>query len=337
LGEIAATNFQTTLKLDGSHLLLKPFQLTLNGSLMRATADVDLSVPGYKYALTFNATNVPFAPLWNTFKPDQKGQMGGTLTAWGDINCVGTTGESWQKTLNGKFDIGTTNLNLSVKNIQNGMIRMLVVLVGKLPDVAQNPTGTALSLGGDLVKGALAGGLSDELNQAPIDVITLRGTAGNGKVVMDRAVVRSTVFEGVASNGVVTLANELTNSPINIPISIWINKAFTSKLSNVVGADAQTNGNYVKLPDFFSEIGTVGDPKPKLNMMAIAKGTVQTLVPGLLNGGTNSSGNLLQGIGGFLQGGGASTNQPVTTNQPPATNQSPVNNLLNRFLGPGTK
>jgi hypothetical protein len=72
-------------------------------------------------------------------------------------------------------------------------------------------------------------------------------------------------------------------------------------------------------------------------MMAIAKGTVQTLVPGLLNGGTNSSGNLLQGIGGFLQGGGASTNQPVTTNQPPATNQPPVNNLLNRFLGPGTK
>ena len=117
LREIAATNFQATLKLDGSHVLLKPFQLTLNGTLMRATADVDLSVPGYKYAFTFNATNVPFTPLWNSFEPERKGQMGGTLTAWVDLMGVGTTGESLQKSLNGTFDIGTTNLNLSVNNI----------------------------------------------------------------------------------------------------------------------------------------------------------------------------------------------------------------------------
>ena len=77
LGEIAATNFQTTLKLDNNHVVLKPFQLTLNGTLLRGTADVDVSVPGYKYAFTFYATNIPFAPLWNTFEPGRKGQMGG--------------------------------------------------------------------------------------------------------------------------------------------------------------------------------------------------------------------------------------------------------------------
>jgi hypothetical protein len=329
LGEIAATNFQATLKLDGSHILLKPFQLTLNGSLMRATADVDLGVPGYKYALTFCTTNVPFAPLWNTFEPDRKGQMGGTLTAWGEINGVGTTGESLQKSLTGRFDIGTTNLNLSVKNIQNGMMRLLVVAVGKLPEIFENPVSAGLSLVSGMAKGALTGGLSDELNQAPIDVIALRGTAGNGKVVLERAVVRSTVFEGVVTNGTVTLAEELTNSPIDIPVSISINKAFTSRLQNFSFADASTNGNYVKLPDFFSEIGTVGEPKPKINPVPIAKATVQAIVPGLI-GGTNGTGSLLQGIGGLLQGGGANTNQP-------ATNQVPVNNLLNRFLGPGGK
>jgi hypothetical protein len=296
---------------------------------MRATVDVDLSVPGYKYALTFGTTNVPFAPLWNTFEPDRKGQMGGTLTAWADINGVGTTGESLQKSLAGKFDIGTTNLNLSVKNIQNGMMRLLVVAVGKLPEIVENPVSAGLSLVGGLAKGAVTGGLSDELNQAPIDVIALRGTAGNGKVVLERVVVRSTVFEGVVTNGTVTLAEELTNSPIDIPIGISINKAFTSRLQNLSYADGSTNGNYVKLPDFFSEIGTVGEPKPKLNTAVLAKATVQALIPGLI-GGTNGTGSLLQGIGGLLQGGGANTNQP-------ATNQAPVNNLLNRFLGPGTK
>jgi hypothetical protein len=89
----------------------------------------------------------------------------------------------------------------------------------------------------------------------------------------------------------------------------------------------------VKLPDFFSEIGTVGDPKPKLDKAALVKATVQAIVPDLI-GGTNSPGNLLQGIGGLLQGGGATTNQ-LGTNQPAATNQAPVNNLLNRLLGPG--
>ena len=80
---------------------------------------------------------------------------------------------------------------------------------------------------GGTLKGALTGGLSDELRQAPIDVLTLRGNAGNGKIVLDRAVVRSTLFEGVVTNGTVTLAKIFTSSPINIPVSIAINKAFT--------------------------------------------------------------------------------------------------------------
>jgi hypothetical protein len=325
LREIAATNFQMAVKLNGAHVMLKPFQLTLNNSPIRASADVDMSVPGYKYAVTFNATNVPFAPLWNSFEPNRKGQMGGTLTAWADVNGVGMTGESLKKSLTGKFDIGTTNLNLSVQNIQNGMLRMVVVVVGKLPEIAQNPLSAGLSVVGGALKGALTGGLSDELNQAPIDVITLRGNAGNGKVVLERAVIRSSVFEGVVSNGTVTLADQLTNSPINIPVGLAVNKAFTARLSMLSFADSSTNGNYVRLPDFFSETGTVGSPKPNISAASLGKGLIQKIIPGLGGGGTNGSGNLLQGLGNILQGGGGNTNQP-------GTNQSPVNNLLNRLL-----
>ena len=52
LHEVAITNFQTTVKLDGGHVQVKPFQLVLNGAPVNASVDLDLNVPGYKYNLT---------------------------------------------------------------------------------------------------------------------------------------------------------------------------------------------------------------------------------------------------------------------------------------------
>jgi hypothetical protein len=326
LREIAATNFHATVKLDGSQVVLRPFELTLNGSPMHVTADVDLSVPGYKYALTFNATNVPFTPLWNTFKPEEKGEMGGTLSALVDIKGVGTTGESLQKTLTGQFDIGTTNLNLSVDKIHSRMLRMLVVFVAKLPEIANNPLGAISSLAGGALNGGLSGGLSGDVAQSPIDVITARGNAGNGRVVLQQAVVRSSVFEGTVTNGTVTLAQVLTNSAIDIPVGISLNKSIAQRVPTLVPENTPTNVNYVKLPDFFTETGTVGDPKPKINTVALGKGVVQKFIPGLGGGTNGSSGNLLQGLGGLLQ-------NRSNTNQPATNQSSPVDNLLNHFLG----
>jgi hypothetical protein len=344
LREIAATNLQTTVKVDGSRVVLKPLQLTLNGSPMRATADVDLSVPGYKYAVTFNATNVPFAPIWNTFNPEEKGQVGGTLSALVDISGVGTTGESLQKTLKGTFHIGTTNLNLDVAKIRSPVLRDIVAVVAKLPDLFDNPVSGAESLLSGMAGRTLGkpnGGLSEDVSRSPIDVITARGTAGDGRVTVESAVVRSTVFQAEVNNGSVTLAKELTNSPINFPVSISLSQSIAQRIpylasnntsTNSTGA---TNASYAKIPDFYVEKGTLGNPKPSINAASLGKGVLQKFIPGLGGGGTNSSGNLLQGVGNLLQGG-SKTNQPGT-NQPAGTNQSPVNNLLDRFLGPGTK
>ena len=326
LREIAATNFHATVKLDGSHVLLQPFQLTLNGSPMHATADVDLSVPGYKYAVTFDTTNVPFAPLWNTFKPDEKGEVGGTLTAFLDIHGVGTTGESLQKTLTGNFDIGTTNLNLSVDKIHSRMLRMLVAFVAKLPEIANNPLGAISSLAGGALNRGFSGEFSGDVSQSPIDVITARGTAGNGRVVLQQVVVRSSVFEGTVTNGTVTLASVLTNSPIDIPVGISLNKSIAQRVPTLVPENTPTNVNYVKLPDFFAETGTIGDPKPKINTVALGKAAVQKLIPGLGGSTNGSSGNLLQGLGGLLE-------NRSNTNQPATNQSSPVNNLLDHLLG----
>jgi hypothetical protein len=334
LGEIAATNFQAHVQLDRSRVLLKTLQLTLSGSPMRATADVDLSVPGYKYALTFNATNVPFAPLWNTFEPGQKGEMGGTLSANWDVKGVGMTGESLQKTLTGSFDMGTTNLNLDVSRIRNGTLRDIVDFVANVPEFfGTNGISEAEKFGMHAVGrkfGKYNGGFADDVSRSPIDVITARGTAGDGRVAVQQAVVRSSAFEADVTNGTVALARELTNSAIDFPIGISLNKTLAARVPYLASTNAVTNSDYVKIPDIYTEKGTLGDPKPSINVVALGKDVLDQLIPGAV-GGTNSPGNLIEGIGGLLLGG-TTTNQPAT-NQPSDDYQSPVNELMNRLLG----
>ena len=135
LADVAVTNFETNVKLDGGRVLLEPFQFSLNGAPVKAKADLDLSVPGYKYALNFSAGQVPMAPLVDTFVPERKGQMSGTLTANAEVSGLGITDASLQKNLAGQFDIGTTNLNLSVLNIKSRLLKVVINVVATLPEL----------------------------------------------------------------------------------------------------------------------------------------------------------------------------------------------------------
>ncbi len=93
----------------------------------------------------------------------------------------------------------------------------------------------------------------------------------------------------------------------------------------LASSSATTNaGGYVKMPDFYVEKGTFGNPKPSLSAVAFGKDLIQRIIPGL-GGGTNGSGNLLQGVGNILQGVTGKTNQS-------STNQPSGDNLLNRLL-----
>lgn len=330
LREIAATNFQATVKFDGSRVVLKPFQLVLDGAALFATADVDMSVPGYKYTLTWNTTNISFAPLWNTFHPDEKGKVGGRLTAYADISGTGTSGESLQKTLTGNFHVGATNLNLNVATIRSKMLRSLIDVVAAIPDLVPNLFSTGNS-GGGVATGKLNGSLSHDLENSPIDVMTTDGVATNGQVIIQNTVVRSSTFEATVSNGTITLAPELTNSTIDIPIGISLNSAIIDRFPLLVPIVVSTSGNYSRLADFFSEKGTISVPRSKFNRTAFVRSEVKKFLPGL--SGTNGIlNNPLQGIGGLLHGE-AGTNQPAATNQPPPNNQAPANAPLSRFQG----
>jgi hypothetical protein len=315
---------------------------------MNALADVDMGVPGYKYDLTFGAQSVPLTPIVNSFQPERKGQIGGTFTANAKIKGIGTTGASLQKSLNGQFDLASTNLNLSVINIKSPLIKTVVNVVATIPDLIKNPEGAV----GSLLQGLTGqtgtnGSLTDELSKSPINSIAARGSASAGKVNLQQAMIQSTAFRADAT-GTVTLAQVLTNSAINIPVSVSLSQSIARRI-NLVSADTPTNATYVKLPDFLTETGTVGEPKSQINKLALISlaakglsgsgigGTAGSIIQGLGFGAagtntagqsTNKVGSLLQGLGGIL--GGTTATNAATTNQP-ATNQ-PLNNLLNDLL-----
>jgi hypothetical protein len=339
LREVEVADLQTTLKLDGGRVLLNPFKLTLNGAPVNTTVDVDVGVPGYKYDLAFNAQAIPLAPLVNSFQPERKGQVGGALTGQARIAGAGATGTSLQKSLNGNFDVATTNLNLSVVNIKNPLLRSVVNVVAMIPDLIKNPDNAVGSLLSAFIQkpgqGA-KGGLASELEQTPIDRIIARGNMGGGQVVLDQALVQSSAFEALAK-GTVSLAAEVTNSKVQIPVSISLSRALAQRAS-LLPANTPTNQAYVKLPEFVTLKGTVGNPKTDINKLALA-GTLLQGVGGALPSGSGQAGQLIQSLGGLLGGGAsapAGASAAAGTNAPaPATNRpaNPLGGILQGVLG----
>ncbi len=358
LHEVQITNFQTTVKINGGKIDLDPFKLWLNGAPVNTTINLDLGVPGYKYDVVASAQAIPLAPLVNTFTPDRKGQLGGTLTADAKVTGIGTEGENLKKNLAGNFYVGTTNLNLSVINIRSPLLKALINVVAMIPELAKNPQNAIGGLVSTLVSqpgAGRSGGLAGELEKSPLDKIVVRGSMGGGKVMLQQAMVQSPAFQADAS-GTVTLESVLTNSAVQIPVSLSLSRSVAQRL-NLAEAGASTNEAYAKLPDFLTMLGTVGQPKTDINKLALA-GTVFKGLSGVIPGGGGQVGNFIQGLTGgtkssgtnapgtnrppsnvgsllqgILGGGQSATNRPAGTNAP-ATNQSPVGNLLNNILGP---
>jgi hypothetical protein len=364
LHEIQITNLQTVLKLDGGKVLLKPCSLALNGAPVEFTADVDLGVPGYKYDTAFRAMQVPLAPIVNSLKPEQRGKLSGTMTGTMQVSGAGTTGASLQKNLKGNFDIGSTNLNLAIQSLRSPLFKKIINVVAVVPELVRNPNAAIGTLAGALFGGGSSGAnaWSEELAQSPIDVVQAKGVMGQGRVNLEHSLIQSLAFQAGA-HGTVTLAPQLTNSALNLPLIIAVKQSLAQKI-NMVPAGTPTNATYVKLPDYVSITGTVGSPDQKINKAALLGTALQQLggnIPGVdqktgqllqnLGGaltrprgsttntaGTNAPaggiGGLLQGLGGGLRTPAAATNAPSTSTNRPATNQDPVGGLLNQLLRP---
>jgi hypothetical protein len=361
LHELEATNIVAGLKLDGGKITASPLSMMLNGSPAKANIDLDLGVPGWKYALNFSAVEVPFAPLVNTFVPERKGEVQGTITAVGDLSGKGTTWANMQKNLAGSFDIGTTNLNLALSNIRSPLLRATINIVAILPDIIKGGgSGSALSSLAGAVLGSRSGATaptgewSDELSKSPVQIIQGRGKIASSKMELEQALVQSPAFQ-VITHGTVVLAPVRTNSTIDFPLTVGLTRDLAEKI-NMVPANTPTNAVFVAMPEYVSLKGTLGEPKKQINAKAIA-GTALKQLGGSV--GDKKTGNLLQNLGGALSGqkstdtnAPASTNQPSVggllqgllggqksgdTNSPTTTTNRPRGGLLNQLLGPGTK
>ncbi|HEY9175974.1 MAG TPA: AsmA family protein [Verrucomicrobiae bacterium] len=337
LREVAITNLQTTVKLDGGHVAVKPFQLALNGAPVSATVDADLGVPGFKYDLAFNADNIPLAPLVNSFVPERKGQIAGTTTANAQIRGAGVTGANLQKNLTGQFSLLATNMDLSIANVRSPLINTIINVIVGIPDLIRNPTAIIGNVLGSLTGASRPRtGWADQLTASPISVIDVRGSAGNGRVELRTAEVRSAAFQATAA-GAVDLDRVLTNSAILFPVTVSLSRELGDKIG-LVTANTPTNQVYVALPDFLKMKGTIGEPKADINKLALVGLAAKTGAGVVQNiGGATGEkvGGILGAVGGLLGGG---TAQPATSTNAPApaaTNTSPaapVGDLL-RGLG----
>lgn len=340
LREVAISNLLSTARIDGGHIVLKPFSLTLNGAPISATMDLDLGVIGYKYDVGFGATAIPLAPLVNSFMPERKGQMAGTTTANAQIKGAGIAGASLQKNLAGQFDFAATNLNLAVANVHSPLLKAVINVIVSIPDLLKNPTAGL----GNLLSGLTGGGSgtpksswTDALTASPIDLILARATVGSGRVQLQQTEVRGAAFQAKAT-GELNLAPILTNSTIQIPVQVALGRAQAAK-AGLVDASTPTNAVYVSLPDFLKMKGTLGNPKADIDKIALASLALKA------GGGISSQiggkdgdkiGSALNALGGLL---GGSKNAPATgtqTNAPStkATNAAPAPNLLDLFKKP---
>jgi hypothetical protein len=344
IGEVEMTNIHTKALIEASHVIVKPFQLALNGAPINGDVDLDLGVDGYRYNVAFDAKAVPVAPIVNTFQPEKKGQMGGHFYANGKIKGAGVTDPSIQKNLIGNFDLGATNLNLAIANVQSKLLRTIINVVSVIPELINSKGASVSSLTGALLGGneKRQGGLLDEVSQTPINIISARGDVGTGKVNLQTAFVESPSFQAEAL-GTVTLAEVLTNSTVNIPLHIWLEQNLAKRV-NMVPTGTPTNQVYVRLPDYVTLTKSVSKPDPKYNYAALA-GTVVTSLAG--------SNEKLQKLGESLLGrtpppaatNASATNAPAsnqlktsTTNQP-ATNAQPntadsIRSLIDQFKKP---
>ena len=191
------------------------------------------------------------------------------------------------------------------------------------------------SLGGLTGGGKSKGGWADELTASPIDVISMNVKAGDGRVQLQPAEVRSKAFQAVAT-GDVTLAPILTNSAIQIPVTVALARAMADKIG-LVNAGTPTNAVYVALPDFLKMKGTVGNPKAdidKVALLALAAKTGGGMAKQIGAAGGEQAGSLINAVGGLFGGKSAPQTGSATNSTATATNAKPASGLLDLFKKP---
>jgi uncharacterized protein involved in outer membrane biogenesis len=295
LREMVITNWQTTVKVDGGEVTIDPCRLALNGAPVNASVGLNLGVKGYAYALSLLMDKVPLEPIANTFSPETRGQYKGLILANAQIKGAGITGASLQKNLGGQAGFTFTNANLQLIGPKS---KKLIVPIATLLRVS-------------------------EITQSPLNWLDAQTELGGGNIKLSRFTVQSEAFEA-RTQGVIPIADVLTNSPLNLPVEFALRRSLAEK-SSLLPPNTPTNATYAALPKFVTIKGSIGEPKSELNELAFGGLLLKSGVGIAEKLGVKvdpKASNLLQGL---LTG-----QKPATTNQP-NTNAAPRLNPLDFF------
>lgn len=288
--DIAVSNWVTRVEIKQDHVVVNPLTLFLNGAPVSASADVNLGVPGYVYDLKGSLSGVPVPPLAKSLLSADLVDLSGTINATLDLKGAGVDGVDLRQHLAGHAALAATNLNYSIASLKTPLMRELVRTLS-----------TSLRI--------------PSISESPIRTLETRVTAGQGVVTLASAQVSSDAFRAGARGGV-RIADLLTNSPINLPVTVSL----------------PHNSAWAELPTFLTFRGTLGDPRPNIDALALARTLTQLpgAAGGLSNAGVDRLGGALDralgGRTGTNTGAGTSLirgllgNRPADTNAPGATN-----------------
>ncbi len=293
LREMSLQNCQVTVKLEGSKVALDPCRLAMNGAPVNASVQLDLGVKGYTYALSAQLDKVPLEPIANTFSPESRGQYQGLILANAQIKGAGVTGASLQKNLSGQAAFSFTNANLQLMGPKT---RRLVV-----------PIATLLRI--------------EAITKSPVNWLDARTELGGGNINLSRFVVQSGAFEAT-TQGVIPIAEVLTNSPLNLPVEFALRRPL-AETANLLPPNTPPDAQYVMLPRFVTVKGTLGEPKSDLNELALGGVLLKSGVGVAEKLGVNvggKSGRALEGVGNLLTGQKPAAGNRTSTNAAPKLN-----------------
>jgi hypothetical protein len=319
LREIEVSDIAISTVVDRQTVAINPLRMAVNGGPVNGQVGLNLGVPGYQYDVQLKADQVPIRPALLSFSPTFGGTSRGEVVADVKVKGTGQTGRNLQQFLNGHVGFYLTNAMLTI-----------------IPDQTPQPAGSGIggafrSIGREFASGGLKAIATllriPDLTSSPVTHLATQVDMGQGTIVLRNADVKSAMFM-VHAAGNIPIAEVLTNSPLSIPVDMWLSQKAAASLTLTGG-----NEPYTKLPRFVEMQGTLGAPQTKINQLALsgviagsALGIGKKLgldlgktAEGILKQGGGEAGGLLKGIGGLLGGGATKTNS-TTTNAPPSKN-----------------
>jgi uncharacterized protein involved in outer membrane biogenesis len=316
LREIDVAGFKGKVTAKNDLVSLENLVLTLNGAPVTARARANLAVPGYEYDVGFLADRVPMSPVVNSFVPVMNGMANGTFQAAAQIKGAGITGSSLSRNLGGSFGFGGTNVQITIPERSIPLPRLLVKLLPIFPDEI-NPRFILALIGRTAV-------LSE-----PVRVLELNANIANGTVAVSNSRVGNSAFLSEVA-GSIRLNDILTNSPVDLPVTLAFASGNQLPPQRKIGRVAGTMGNTKFEKDLIGLAGVLGSLEvPGIGNLGTLGADAISNLGSKLGSGAGQVGNAVGNVVGNLLGTAGTT---PSTNAP----ANPIGGILRGLTGTST-